>query len=268
MKRTLSVRSPLDKNFRHSHTTHKQFQLQRSSPLPLPSNLTAEILSFLDIERIRELRQVNSAFKTKIVPNAYREIVIDQVSLEKSARSVKAMVTEAVSICEVTLKCINLSTLSPNAKQVFITLLNLLLAQHGQKIRTLELSDMRVNSIFDVDQFCKGFVIKLIQQEASSFSELRIKNCQSMFIEKFLFKVSEHRHVMLTRIELSEVNLEQVEHALTQYLSAKTDLQELRINAINTPHSSTVKVETSLKENTAFDNFYKQFVSMDANPWQ
>ena len=161
------------------------------------------------------MRQVSTAFKTKIVPNAYKEIVIDQVSLEKMPRSVKAMVTEAVSICEVTLKGINLSSLSPSAKQIFMTLLNLLLTQQGQKIQTLELSGMRVNSIFDVDLFCKSFVVKLIQQEASSFSELRIKNCQSMFIEKFLFKVSEHRHAMLTRIELSEVNLEQVEHALT-----------------------------------------------------
>ena len=78
-----------------------------------------------------------------------------------------------------------------------------------------------------------------------------------MFVEKFLFKISEHKHALFTKIELSEVNLEQVEHALTQFLSTTTGLHELRVNAINTPHSSHAKVETSLKETTAFDNFYK-----------
>ena len=130
----------------------------------------------------------------------------------------------------------------------------------------MELSDVRVDSIFDVDWFCKNFVVKLIQQQGTLFSELRMRNCQSMFIEKFIFKISEHKHQSLTKVELSEVNLEQIEHVLTQYLLTKTNLRELRINAINSPHSSHSKVETSLKETMAFENFYKQFVSIDDGP--
>ena len=74
-----------------------------------------------------------------------------------------------------------------------------------------------------------------------------------MFIEKFLFKISELKHNHLNKIELSGVNLEQIEAVLTQYLMSKTQLTELRIDALNTPHSSQHRVEATVKENTAFD---------------
>ena len=46
-----------------------------------------------------------------------------------------------------------------------------------------------------------------------------------MFIEKFLFKVSEQISDKLMKFELLEVNIEQIEHALTQFLTPKTKLK-------------------------------------------
>ena len=60
-----------------------------------------------------------------------------------------------------------------------------------------------------------------------------------MFIEKFLFKVSEQISDKLIKFELLEVNIEQIEHALTQFLTPKTKLQEIIINGKNFNHGVT-----------------------------
>ena len=70
-----------------------------------------------------------------------------------------------------------------------------------------------METIFEVDQFCKVFFSKLLQ--GHEFTSLTMKSCQPMFIEKFLFKISEQMSDNMTKFELLEVNIEQVEHALT-----------------------------------------------------
>ena len=68
-----------------------------------------------------------------------------------------------------------------------------------------------------------------------------------MFIEKFLFKISELKHTNLKMIELAGVNLEQIESVFNQYLVSKTQLVELKIDAINSASSSLKPVESTVK---------------------
>ena len=44
----------------------------------------------------------------------------------------------------------------------FMTVLERLISLHGQKIRSVSLVDIKVNSIFEVEQFVKQFMSKLI----------------------------------------------------------------------------------------------------------
>ena len=178
MKRSLSHRSSLERNFRY--TPLKIPQRQPSRPpvqLPLPPNLVADILGFLELDRIVSLRQVNRTFKDRVVPNAYQEVVIDQDSIENSPKATIVTITAASSICTVTFKNINLSNLNANACKTFTTILEQLRQLHGQKIRTVALVGIKVSSIFDVEQFVKHFMGKVIQQHGNSFSELIIRNC-------------------------------------------------------------------------------------------
>ena len=79
MKKKLTLKSSLDsctnfgQNLRHS--SHKKYQ--QSASLPLSFHLLAEIIGFLDPQQAKELRQISTVFKSKVVPNAYQEVVID-----------------------------------------------------------------------------------------------------------------------------------------------------------------------------------------------